>query len=101
MLKQHSKDYLDAHVSDIQQELDSMPTVSKLVIDIIITAFIVELLEIILHRFLITCDNFSAIGKKTSILWRVKNGGFLLTKPVAIHTRLRNCAPYDISLQII
>jgi len=43
----------------------------------------------------ITCDKFLAIGYGISILWGVKNGGFPLTKPVAVNTELRNCATYD------
>jgi len=32
----------------------------------------------------------------TSILWRIKNAGFPLTKPMAVNTVLRHCAACDV-----
>ena len=44
---------------------------------------------------IITCEKFLAISLGRSILWGVENGGFPLTKPVAVNTGLRNCAACD------
>jgi len=44
LLNKDSEDYLEQHLTDIQQELDNMPTVSKLVV-ILVTDFYSAVIE--------------------------------------------------------